>query len=114
MQPICLYIFSALRDLTTSINALYLYFMITQKSRRPKTEHVCQYNGSQPSRIAVFIIGTQDCIFGRHNLVIHWRVDLNATGSECFDTIPVTCRSNYFLSYILHLPHGVDGWHLGL
>lgn len=85
--------FSALRDWATPVNAPNLYRMIIHSDKRPASEHFCRYNGLSTSEIAAIILGAEDGIVGRQDLVIRRRGELNANGSERFDIIPVTHRS---------------------
>lgn len=62
--------FFAQRNWATSFNASNPYCMIIHRDRHSTIEHVCGYNGPQPSDIAAIIPKAEDSTIGRQNIVI--------------------------------------------
>lgn len=85
--------FSALQDYSTPVNDPNAYHTIIYSDKSPASVHVLQYNGPSASKIALNIPGVEDGIIGRQDIVIRRHGELNANGSERFDTILV----NYYL-----------------
>lgn len=85
--------------------------MIIHSDMHTTFEHICQYNDLPTSAV---ILETEDDIVKRQEFVIKHCDNLNANGSELFDTITITHRSFHPLSYVLLLSNGADGWHPGL
>lgn len=101
--------FLALRDQVTPINSPNPYCMMIHSDPRSTTQHARWYDGFRPFTIAAIIPEAEYGIVGRMDIVICWRGELSATGSERFDNIPVTRRSYDPLRRFLLLPHGSEG-----
>lgn len=88
--------------------------MIIHSIELPASEYVSLYSGPQAFKTAVVVLGAEDSIFGRQDIIICRFGKLNADGSNLFDTISVTHRSCDPLCYNLPQPREIDGWRLGL
>lgn len=82
--------------------------MIIHSHKRPTTEYVYRYCGHSALEIAAVVSEAKDGIVERQYLAIRRHGELSASGSERFDTIPVTRRSYGPLTYVLLLPRGTD------
>lgn len=82
--------------------------MIVHSDRRHANDYVRRYNGLNSSKIGAIIPKVEHDIVGRQDIVLCRRRELIDTGSERFDTIPVTHRVYGPLSYVLNLPRDTD------
>lgn len=76
--------------------------MVSYSNRRPENELVSRYNGPKTSEMTAILLGVDDGIVGRQEIVLRKRRLLNAHENEIFDTIPVTLYSMIFGIQIFH------------
>lgn len=107
-------IIDSLGDCTTPVEAPNPNHSTIHCDRRPSGKHVRRDYGPQFAKNVAIIFRAEYGSLGRQAIVICRRGQRRQTGSERFDTVPITDRLYGHLTYIYFLPLEMGGKHPSL
>ena len=106
--------FTCMHELCMKSDIVETYNLVIHANKKPEKEHTRRYNAPDASEVAAIIVGSEDELIGRTDVVLRYRAKLNENGFEKLSRIAISHRSYDALAYPILFPDGKDGWVLNL
>ena len=106
--------FTCIYELFKDQESLESYNLAIHADKKPAEEHVRRYNAPTSSEVAALIVGAENDLINKNDIILRHRAEMNENGYEKLSRIAISHRSYDALAYPILFPFGDDGWRLGM